>query len=107
MAKITHDIVATLGEYRNREGETKKRYTNVGKAFMDDQGRISLKIDAIPVGPEWSGWLSLYPINKDGQQPRTATRQDQMPPGRQQQRTMPPAPAEAPWENEGEDDIPF
>jgi single-strand DNA-binding protein len=43
----------------------------------------------------------------DGQQPRTATRQDQMPPGRQQQRTMPPAPAEAPWENEGEDDIPF
>ena len=67
MAKYTHDIVATTGEYTNKAGEKKKNYTNVGKAFTDDQGRISMKLTSIPVGPEWSGWLSLYPA-KDKEQ---------------------------------------
>lgn len=65
MAKYTHDVVATIGEYTTGNGEKKKRYMNAGKAFQDDQGRISLKIDAVPVGPEWSGWLSLYPRKDD------------------------------------------
>jgi hypothetical protein len=34
-------------------------------AFTDDQGRISLKIDAMPVTPDWSGFLSLYPLDDD------------------------------------------
>jgi len=75
MAKPTNKIVATVGTYKDRQtGEEKKRYMTVGTAFADDQGRISLKIDAIPVSPEWSGWLSLYPLDEDRQQPqRTAS----------------------------------
>ena len=66
----THDIVATIGEYTDRQtGQKKKRYLTVGKCFTDDQGRQSLKIDAIP-GPGWSGWLSLYPVER--QAPRQA-----------------------------------
>lgn len=61
-SKYTHDLVATIGEYTNREGEKKKNYLNVGKAFTDEHGRVSLKLDALPVNPEWSGWISLYPI---------------------------------------------
>jgi hypothetical protein len=60
MAKYTHDIVATVGKY-TQNGEEKKRYVNVGKAFQDDQGRISLKLDTIPVGPEWSGQRQAAP----------------------------------------------
>ena len=60
-SKYTHDVTATVGSYTNREGDEKKRYVNVGKAFTDDYGRISIKLETIPVGPEWSGWLSLYP----------------------------------------------
>ena len=68
MAKPTHDVVATTGEYTNNSGEKKKRYVTCGKAFTDEQGRVSLKIEALPVGPGWSGWLSLYPV--ENQAPR-------------------------------------
>lgn len=65
----THDLVATVGKYTDREGNEKKRFQKCGSAFSDDQGRISLKLDAVPVGQEWSGWLSLYDVDRDrGQQ---------------------------------------
>ena len=85
-AKYTHDVVATIGEYKDRQtGETKKRFLNVGKAFTDDDGGISLKLDCIPSGPEWSGWFRLYAPRDGGQ------------------RTVPaPAPAAAPARPQGQ-----
>lgn len=94
-ARITHDIVANLGEYTAADGTKKKRYHTCGKAFTDDQGRVSLKIDAMPCSPEWSGWLSLYPIDREQGTPR-----QQQPQPRQQA----PAPAPA---DDADDDIPF
>ena len=65
-ARRTHDLVATIGTYEDRQtGEKKKRYQNVGSAFTGEDGRMSLKLDAVPVGPEWSGWISLYEIKDD------------------------------------------
>jgi len=94
MARPTHDIVATLGEYTAADGTKKKRYHPCGKAFTNEKGQVSLKIDAMPCSPEWSGWLSLYPV-KDEQRPDP----------RPVQRSMPPAPAaDGPDEDE---DIPF
>jgi len=100
-AKITHDIVANIGKYKDRQtGEEKKQYLTVGKCFTDDQGRQSIKLDALPVTPEWSGWLSLYPI-KDRQP------QDAIPPGRTQQRSMPPAPTSQPAADDDGGKFPF
>jgi hypothetical protein len=56
----THDAVATVGTYKDREGNEKKRYINIGSVFTDDEGRQSLKLDSVPVTPEWSGWVSFY-----------------------------------------------
>jgi hypothetical protein len=72
---MTHDVVASIGTYKDRQtGEEKKRYLTVGKYFIDDDGRQSIKLDALPVGPEWSGWLSLYPVkDRDGNSPRQST----------------------------------
>lgn len=95
-ARITHDIVATLGEYTAADGTKKKRYHTCGKAFSDEQGRISLKLDAMPCSPEWSGWLSLYPIDREQGAPRQAT----------QPRQQAPA-SSAPPEEADDDDIPF
>jgi len=67
--KKTHDVVATVGKYKDQSGAEKKRYLTVGAAFTDEQGRINIKLEAAPVGPEWSGWLSLYPVAKR-QEPR-------------------------------------
>lgn len=86
-SRPTHDVVATVGEYTDQHGEKKKRYFNVGKAFTNDEGNISIKLDGVPVSPEWSGWLSLFPVKERDQDQRSAPpRQQQRPPARQQQR---------------------
>ena len=60
MATKKFDVVATVGEYTAKDGSTKKRYMNVGVCFENDEGQLSIKLETIPVGPNWSGWLSLY-----------------------------------------------
>ena len=68
-AKRTHDLVATVGEYTNRQtGETKKRYQNCGSAFTNDDGNISIKLEALPLSKDWSGFLSLYPVKEREQE---------------------------------------
>lgn len=92
MAKKVFDVVATVGEYTDRSGATKKRYLNVGAAFSNDQGQLSIKLECVPVGPNWSGWLSLY-------EPRDRT---------QSAPAQSAAPAAAPRATAPEDDdIPF
>ncbi|GAT33267.1 hypothetical protein TSACC_21680 [Terrimicrobium sacchariphilum] len=88
----THEVKATVGEYTDQSGAKKKRYITVGAAFTDDQGRVSIKLESVPVSPEWSGWLSLYPVERNGN-----GQQRQSPP-----RTPKPAPLD-----DDEDDIPF
>lgn len=63
MAKKVYDAVATIGEYTDRNGATKKRYLNVGSVFESDKG-LSLKLDAVPIGGEWSGWISFFVPNE-------------------------------------------
>jgi hypothetical protein len=102
MARPTHDIVATLGEYEAADGSKKKRYHTCGKAFTNDQGQISLKLDALPCSPEWSGWLSLYPVQEPSA-PRPDLRDS---PERVAARAAAAAAATA-REEDPDDDIPF
>ena len=54
------DAVATIGEYTDRNGDKKKRYSTIGTVFEDENGRLSLKLDTIPIGPNWSGYVNFY-----------------------------------------------
>ena len=92
MSKIIHDVVATIGEYQH-QGETKKRYQKCGAAFTNDDGQISLKLDAVPVNPDWSGWLNLYPKKEYDAAP--------------QQQRPPAEPARATTAPSDEGEIPF
>ena len=65
--KKKYDAVATVGKYKNNQGEEKKRYLNVGTVFEGDDGRLSMKMEALPVGTEWSGWISFYEPKDNGQ----------------------------------------
>ena len=65
----THDVVATVGEYTDASGATKKRYLKCGVVFTDDEGRQSILIEALPSGralKDWSGYLSLFPVQEQG-----------------------------------------
>ena len=66
MAKKVYDAVATVGKYTDRNGQEKKRYVNIGAVFESEHG-LSMKLETIPVGPEWSGWISFF-VPKDKQQ---------------------------------------
>jgi len=96
-SQYTHDIVATVGEFKNRDGDIKKKFQKCGAAFTNEDGSISLKLDATPCSPEWSGWLSLYP-KKEYDAPQ-AQQRPPAEPVRQQ-----PAAAAA---DTNQDDIPF
>ena len=61
-------VVATVGKYTDANGQEKNRYVTVGKAFIRDDKSVSIKVDAMPVGPEFSGWLNLYDLDEDRQQ---------------------------------------
>lgn len=112
-AKRTHDVIANAGEYTDGQGQQKKRWVKCGSAFTQDDGRISIKLDAVPVGPDWSGWLSLAVPQEQGHgggqqaqrsqaQPTQGGFRPQLRPMARQQ--MPPA---QPTQEIGEDDIPF
>jgi hypothetical protein len=60
MATKVFDAVATTGTYTDRQGNEKKRYVTVGAVFEDDQKRMSLKIESLPVGGTWNGWISFF-----------------------------------------------
>jgi hypothetical protein len=64
MAQAIGKIVASNGEYEV-DGVKKKRWQKIGTLFQDNQtAEFSMKIDAIPVGPEWSGWAKVFPLDE-------------------------------------------
>ena len=72
------DAIATIGEYKDaKSGETKKRYIKCGMVRVDDEGNISFKIDALPVGNYWDGWINAkepYDGEKPSRQSSSPTR---------------------------------
>lgn len=55
-------IVATTGEYTDKDGNSKKQYATIGTLFEREDGSQSIKIEAVPVG--WSGWASFYDLEE-------------------------------------------
>ncbi|MHA1543912.1 MAG: hypothetical protein ACTSU8_02125 [Alphaproteobacteria bacterium] len=58
----THNLEATIGEYREKGTNTlKKRRITIGAAFTRPDGSMCLAIDAIPLAVDWSRFVSLVP----------------------------------------------
>ena len=66
-------VVASNGKYTDSQGQEKNRYITVGKAFLRDDKSVCIKIDAMPVGPEFNGWLNLYDLDEERQAPAAAS----------------------------------
>jgi len=64
MSKVKYDVVANIGTY-TKDGEEKTRYMNCG-IVVQNGDNFSMKLNAVPVTPDWSGWFSLFkPKAKD------------------------------------------
>jgi len=77
MSKKRLDAIAVVGEYTDSQGNTKKRYSKLGSAFVNDKGEVSVKLDCVPCGGTWDGWVSLrepYDGEKPARQSSEPTR---------------------------------
>jgi len=101
MKKI-YDAVATVGKYTDQQGNEKKRYVTIGAVFEGDDGRLSMKLESVPVGPTWSGWVSFYEP-RQGAQGATRWQGGQSRPAPAESR---PSQSAGPIDQE-DDDVPF
>tara|TARA_Y100000310_G_scaffold83131_1_gene79808 strand:+ start:2760 stop:3014 length:255 start_codon:yes stop_codon:yes gene_type:complete len=68
--------VATVGKYTDNNGQEKTRYQRVGTLMKRDDGSVCLKLDCVPIGPEFTGWVNFYDIEEKQQQQASAPAQD-------------------------------
>ena len=69
-----YDMTAVTGEYQSG-GQTKKRYQNIGAVFEREDGSMCAKIENIPVGPGWNGWINFFEPRERNQGVDTGTSQ--------------------------------
>ncbi len=98
------DIVATVAEWTDKAtGKKMKRTLSVGAVYESPRGNLVLKLEAVPVSRDWSGWAALKPCYQPAEE-------RPLPPGRKVSAGMPPAPPATPQTEEDEDldaEIPF
>ena len=83
-SKVVFDVCASTGEYTDHEGNSKQRWLRCGVVIKNDEGRVSIKLDAIPVRTNEKGelWLSCFkPKPRNQQQPAQQQSQAQQPAG--------------------------
>lgn len=69
-----YDVCFPL-KYTDRQDQEKTQWQRVGKAFAKDGGKLSIKLELVPVcvDPKDGLWLHLFePKPKDGQAPAAA-----------------------------------
>ena len=56
------DLKVKVREYTDKDGKTKGVYEKIGTMFSSPhESRYTIKLDTIPVGNEWNGWVNVYP----------------------------------------------
>jgi hypothetical protein len=58
MTKKLYDVCH--GREYEKGGETKTAWSRVGVLVMAEDGRIAIRLDAVPAGA-WDGWLKVFP----------------------------------------------
>ena len=66
MASIKkYELIATVGTYKDATGKTVKRWERVGVVFESPGGKLSARLDVLPLR-DWSGFLSFKPVLPPG-----------------------------------------
>jgi hypothetical protein len=68
-----YDVVKAMGTYTDQNGQEKTRWLNCGMIVRNQNGNVSLKLDALPLVPSEEGmWFALMepkPRGETFQQP--------------------------------------
>lgn len=70
MSKVLKEVNTIVGEYKNAQGETKKRYLRIGSIIETRNGAM-LKLDSVPLKEGgWDGWAYLNDPKKGDEAPK-------------------------------------
>jgi len=77
LSKVSKEISCIVGEYKNAQGQVKKRYQRIGSIIETKNGPM-LKLDNIPLREGgWDGWAYINdPKPQDERQARPAAFDD-------------------------------
>lgn len=101
----THTLLATTREWTDAAGKKHKVRIEVGALFLSKAGKVVVKLDAIPVASQWSGYLAAEPCAAAAA--ATVPSAPTLPPGRRISPGMPPPPEIQPEDSNPDEDVPF
>jgi hypothetical protein len=74
LSKVSKEISCIVGEYKNAQGQVKKRYQRIGSIIETKNGPM-LKLDNIPLREGgWDGWAYINDPRQE-EQPRRQSSQ--------------------------------
>mgnify|MGYP003113616450 CR=1 FL=1 len=56
------NAVAANGEYTDKDGNVKTRWIQCGGLLEKDNGDLVLKLDSVPIGNTFEGWINFFDI---------------------------------------------
>lgn len=73
--KTQYDLKFAARKYTTAEGQEKTYWSTHGSVWIDDEKpSITIKIDSLPVSPNWEGYLRAFPTRpRDNQQKQKTT----------------------------------
>lgn len=60
--KRRYELHTTVAEWTDASGKKCSRTANIGTVFESAKGRLSMKLELIPVFPGWSGFVSFRDV---------------------------------------------
>jgi len=58
--KVVYHLWATTGTYKDKStGKPAKRQAQVGVVFQSEGGKLCMRLDLIPAGPEFNGFIAF------------------------------------------------
>ena len=58
-------LVGGAGTY-TVDGQEKTRWFPMGTLFKKDDGNLVIKLDGVPLGTDFNGWVNLFDFDDDG-----------------------------------------
>jgi hypothetical protein len=59
--KKQYDIKYAAREYKTSDGTQKTYWSQHGSMWIDENGSVTIKLDSIPVGEKWTGYMKAFP----------------------------------------------
>lgn len=70
-----YEMLATVAEWKDAGGRTQKRTVPIGTVFESPNGRLSARLELIPIHPGWSGFVAFREIGSNSDELQTTPAQ--------------------------------